>query len=127
MLYAVRLRKGSLLSARTKIQGGDDTLQRAPPARRRKKMMKNKEIKKRRAIKNTILYTVVGVALLSAIMSLYSLLRMAWSWKEFAVLMPVFLISVTILILFFYANDGFADDYEIMMYYDEEDELDEDE
>ena len=74
-------------------------------------MMKNKEIKKRRAIKNAILYTVVGAALLSAIMSLYSLLRMAWSWKEFAVLMPVFLISVTILIL----------------YYDEEDELDEDE
>ena len=79
-------------------------------------MMKNKEIKKRRAIKNAILYTVVGAALLSAIMSLYSLLRMA-----------VFLISVTILILFFYANDGFVDDYEIMMYYDEEDELDEDE
>lgn len=56
-----------------------------------------------------------------------SLLRMTWSWKEFAVLMPVLLISVTILILFFYANDGFVDDYEIMMYYDEEDELDEDE
>lgn len=90
-------------------------------------MMKNKEIKKRRAIKNAILYTVVGAALLSAIMSLYSLLRMAWSWKEFTVLMPVFLISVTILILFFYANDGFVDDYEIMMYHDEEDELDEDE
>ena len=52
---------------------------------------------------------------------------MTWSWKEFAVLMPVLLISVTILILFFYANDGFVDDYEIMMYYDEEDELDEDE
>lgn len=94
---------------------------------RRRKKMKNKEIKKRRAIKNAILYTVVGAALLSAIMSLYSLLRMAWSWKEFAVLMPVLLISVTILILFFYANDGFVDDYEIMMYYDEEDELDEDE
>lgn len=99
-------------------------MQRAPPEGEK---MKNKEIKKRRAIKNAILYTVVGAALLSAIMSLYSLLRMAWSWKKFAVLMPVLLISVTILILFFYANDGFVDDYEIMMYYDEEDELDEDE
>lgn len=99
-------------------------MQRAPPEGEK---MKNKELKKRRAIKNAILYTVVGAALLSAIMSLYSLLRMAWSWKEFAVLMPVFLLSVTILILFFYANDGFVDDYEIMMHYDEEDELDEDE
>lgn len=91
-------------------------------------MMKNKEIKKRRAIKNAILYTVVGAALLSAIMSLYSLLRMALSWKEFAVLMPVFLISVTILILFFYANDGFVDDYELWKCEDEVEGLeDEDE
>lgn len=55
-------------------------------------------------------------------------LRMAWSWKEFAVLMPVLLISVTILILFFYANDGFVDDYELWKCEDEVEELeDEDE
>lgn len=53
---------------------------------------------------------------------------MAWSWKEFAVLMPVLLISVTILILFFYANDGFVDDYELWKCEDEVEELeDEDE
>lgn len=83
--------------------------------------------KLKRAIKNTTLYIIVGVSMITAITSLYYLLRMMWTWKEFAVLMPAFLISVTILILFFYANDGFVDDYEIMMYYDEEDELDEDE
>lgn len=100
-------------------------MQKAPPEGEK---MKNKELKKRRAIKNAILYTVVGAALLSAIMSLYSLLRMAWSWKEFAVLMPVLLISVTILILFFYANDGFVDDYELWKCEDEVEELeDEDE
>ena len=82
--------------------------------------------KLKRSIKNTTLYIIVGVSMITAITSLYYLLRMAWTWKEFAVLMPSFLISITILVLFYYANDGFVDDYEIMNY-DEEDELDEDE
>lgn len=82
--------------------------------------------KLKRAIKNTTLYIIVGVSMITAITSLYYLLRMMWTWKEFAVLMPAFLISVAVLVLFYYANDGFVDDYEIMNY-DEEDELDEDE
>lgn len=96
-------------------------MQRAPPEGEH---MKNKRLK--RAIKNVTLYIILGVSLITAITSAYYLARMAWSWKEFAVLMPVFLISVTVLVLFFYANDGFVDDYEIMNY-DEEDDLDEDE
>ena len=83
--------------------------------------------KLKRAIKNTTLYVIVGVSMITAITSLYYLLRMAWTWKEFAVLMPAFLISITILVLFYYANDGFVDDYEIVKYSDEEDKLDEDE
>lgn len=83
--------------------------------------------KLKRSIKNTTLYVIVGVSMITAITSLYYLLRMSWTWKEFAVLMPAFLISMTVLVLFYYANDGFVDDYEIMKYGDEEDELNEDE
>lgn len=84
--------------------------------------------KLKRAIKNTTLYIIVGVSMITAITSLYYLLRMMGTWKEFAVLMPAFLISVTVLVLFYYANDGFVDDYELWKCEDEVEELeDEDE
>ena len=98
-------------------------MQRAPPDK--EKNMNKRKLK--RSIKNTTLYVIVGASMITAITSLFYLLRMAWTWKEFAVLMPAFTISTTVLVLFYYANDGFVDDYEIMRYGDEEDELDDDE
>lgn len=99
-------------------------MQRAPPEK--EKNMNKRKLK--RSIKNTTLYVIVGVSMITAITSLYYLLRMMWTWKEFAVLMPAFLISVAVLVLFYYANDGFVDDYELWKCEDEVEELeDEDE